>query len=394
MNLIYLEPRLEGHCATFLTIFLDHAQKDQSVKELHVVVGEDLATRTGIFPNNRLLGKVTVEYLDTQSLRACREGPLWRRGLSQWQIARNQLKYRNGAICLIPFFDQTLLGAVLDRRHVKGVITGIIFRPPTKLDNTAQVGKIVKTLWKMCAYIISYRRATPVLFTLDEEYKNTTANVVARRFKFVPDPFPLAGEFKWISRESRSNSTSRTKFLLFGALNERKGIFVLLKSLRCLSDEEGRRSEFQFVGRLSDMDARAFQSELWDLRVVRPNLKLSLIDEYVEDKKLIRIIENSDVVLLPYQNHVGSSGGLYWAAAAHKPVIGQNSGLIGIHLLKFGLGLSCNTADPVSLTEAIRKFIWSDRTKFVSGARFDDFLRGHTPTNFYQALTTTFQRLM
>ncbi len=103
---------------------------------------------------------------------------------------------------------------------------------------------------------------------------------------------------------------------------------------------------------------------------------IELENRYATDAELAREIVDASVVLAPYQNHRGSSGVLLWAAAAGRPVITQDSGLMGWLVARHRLGEAVDTRDRTALAAAMsRSPGWSPEG--ASG-----FLRAHTPGAF------------
>lgn len=57
--------------------------------------------------------------------------------------------------------------------------------------------------------------------------------------------------------------------------------------------------------------------------------QIKVVDRFLSDDEIPPLVSGADVILAPYLRHVGSSGLLYWPAAAGKSVITQDFGLIG-----------------------------------------------------------------
>ena len=65
----------------------------------------------------------------------------------------------------------------------------------------------------------------------------------------------------------------------------------------------------------------------------------------------------ADVVLAPYQRHVGMSGILLLAAAANKPVLCSNYGLMGEMVRRYHLGLTVDSSQPQEIAKGLIKFL-------------------------------------
>lgn len=160
----------------------------------------------------------------------------------------------------------------------------------------------------------------------------------------------LAGKFKKMLQ-------GRRVFLLFGFLTERKGVLKILDAMKHLPGEVGKGICIIFAGKVSP-EIRCNIDEVFKRQpVVEINgAAFLLIDRFLSDGELRRLVETADVLLAPYQNFVGSSGVLLWAAGAGKPVITQSYGLLGALTERYNLGKAVDTSDASALAEAIGSF--------------------------------------
>ncbi len=82
-----------------------------------------------------------------------------------------------------------------------------------------------------------------------------------------------------------------------------------------------------------------------------------LINRYVSDDEEKLCFAASDVVLLPYLNHFGTSGVLSRAMSARKPVIVSDEQLLGKMTRERGLGLLFPSGDAKAFGSAMRQAI-------------------------------------
>jgi glycosyltransferase involved in cell wall biosynthesis len=97
-----------------------------------------------------------------------------------------------------------------------------------------------------------------------------------------------------------------------------------------------------------------------------------LINRYVTVAEEKELFAASDVVLLPYLNHFGTSGVLSRAMAAGKPVIASNEQLLGRLVREHGLGLLFPSGRVLALCECIRRAAQlppEDTRRFAATAR-------------------------
>lgn len=107
-----------------------------------------------------------------------------------------------------------------------------------------------------------------------------------------------------------------------------------------------------------------------------PDAVIELEDRFVTDPQLASELAGADIILAPYQNHIGSSGVMHWAVAANKPLIAQDTGLIGYQVSKYGLGAAINCRKPELVANAVTNVATE------SGRPSGDFEKRHRPDAF------------
>ncbi|WP_427126728.1 glycosyltransferase [Priestia megaterium] len=172
--------------------------------------------------------------------------------------------------------------------------------------------------------------------------------------KIVSIPYPYlhtrSNSFAEINLE---NNLYRKPFLLaFGGLRYDKGIDILLRSLKEISNES---FTLLIVGKESyytKKDIIKYVKEYSLENKVFYNL------EYVTESELNSYFNISDVVILPYRKvFSGQSGPLTEAVARSKFVIGPRHGEIGFTIENYGLGMTFEAEDYKDLSVKIKKFL-------------------------------------
>ena len=342
----YFEPLTAGHCAYWAQMVLSAAARDPRISHVRLQTSATLADRLGSVISDT---KLDLEILSDSQVAAFNEGSLLARGRAQWSNTRKILTQHGGRVFL-PFFDHAIYGAILDRRPMNGKVSGIIFRPPNDFGYSPTLKRKADALRRWITYVAARRPALGPLFTLDEGGAEVSGKGL-RKLVFLADPAPDANVFNSIQPLARLDG--RRWFLVFGALAERKGIFQLLEAARKLSPQAASHIGLRFVGKLDPSDRENFISQFENLTRTHPDLALELDNRFVSDEELAREIMACDVVLAPYQNHVGSSGVVLWAAAAGKRLICQNTGAMGHQVAAHNLGLGIDCTDPEILSQAL-----------------------------------------
>lgn len=163
-----------------------------------------------------------------------------------------------------------------------------------------------------------------------------------------------------------------TVFLFFGMVTERKGIVTLLKAARKMDRSCRKRTLIVIAGSVPDESKETVHALLAD---VDADVRLILDDRFIPDAEMASMFAACDVVLTPYVGHVGSSNVLVRAAAAGKPVIGPDEGLVGTFIRHHRLGITVDTRDSDRLARAIESRLEELRESFDahSAQEFADY---------------------
>lgn len=161
-------------------------------------------------------------------------------------------------------------------------------------------------------------------------------------------------------REQLGIGSDRTVFLLFGALTARKGIYPLLESLDLLSEEVCQKTALVLLGEANPQDQQRIITLVAHLRQQKP-LQILERYEFVDEAELHAHIAMADVVLAPYQKHVGMSGIVLQAALHQKPILSPNYGLMGELVNQYGLGLRVESSNSAAIAQGLEQFVETPR---------------------------------
>lgn len=341
---IYFEPF--AAMSFILHAVLPAAAADPRVSALRLVSSAEVAER---FADVIEATGLELTILSPEELAPLHSPSRLDRGRAQWSYARELLQTSGGHVFL-PYFDHAIFGTILDRRWVNGTISGIIFRPPNPFGLPMTLKRRANLARRWSTYAAARRPGLGTLFTFDESVAENSGTSLWR-LQYLPDPAPEPALLRNATPKVRADA--RKWFLLFGGLTERKGIFTLLEAINLLSPQVQATSAFRLVGRLHITARERFLNQLEHTRTANPNVLIELEDRFVEDAELAQEVQSCDVVLAPYQNHIGSSSVMLWAAAAGKRLITQNTGYMGLLMQQHNLGIAIDTTDPKALAAAL-----------------------------------------
>lgn len=144
----------------------------------------------------------------------------------------------------------------------------------------------------------------------------------------------------------------RQVFLLFGALDGRKGIYKLLEAVALLPDELCQKLCLLLVGGTNSYEQSQIETQVKTIGQHKP---VQIIQRYqfVPEADVTAYFQLADLVLAPYQKHVGMSGILLLAAAANKPVLSSNYGLMGEMVRSYKLGYAIDSTIPNEIAKGL-----------------------------------------
>lgn len=155
-------------------------------------------------------------------------------------------------------------------------------------------------------------------------------------------------------RDRLGLQAGRMVFLLFGALDGRKGIAQILDAISLLPPDLCQRLCLLLAGATSATEQALIQPKIERLRQTHP---VQVIEHYqfISEEDVSSYFQLADVVLATYQRHVGMSGILLLAAAAGKPVLSSNYGLMGELVRRYSLGIAVDSTVPVEIARGLTR---------------------------------------
>ena len=166
---------------------------------------------------------------------------------------------------------------------------------------------------------------------------------------FLPDPCPAGydGDVR-AARRALALPEDKKIFLFYGGGYRRKGLHL---AVRAMLDLPADSPAFLLcAGQLNPAGETA-----GGLKQLVHQGRACLINRYVSVAEEKNCFAASDVVLLPYLDHFGTSGVLSRAMAAGKPVIVSDEQLLGRLTREQGLGLRFPSGDVKQLREKIQQ---------------------------------------
>lgn len=401
-GVLVFEPEYLGHQPAYVRAIADWFEASGSSVKVRLALNRRLVSRLndedGV--DLRAFRSLQIRPLSDRELDRCTTGSIPRRAMARWLIFRQLMDETRSAHGHSLFLDPLQLPLALGMRLGEGrTMSGILFRPTVHLAPTNGGSRPAQERMRRALKSAACRRMllNPDLrrvFSLDPLFPAYARSHLTRGSIVEPLPDPIVDGTDGDSIADPGEDvvaaaqTDRAILLLFGALSQRKGVLALLSALALLPQAVVARIRVVLAGRLdSDCDARV-RDALRRLAELPPEDRpIHVVNRFLSTGELRWLVDASDVVLAPYQRHIGSSGALVWSAHRRKPVLAQDYGLIGALVRQFRLGLAVDTCDPRALAAAIERLAEPhERASIAAGARWDDYLAGRTAEEFARRL--------
>lgn len=323
----------------------------------------------------------------------------------RWGLVRTDLEHGRQAHKLIrrvrpdhllfAYADHVQLSLALGLRGLGATrLSGIYFRPSFHYPDLAEasaaeegggLGRLAKQV-RLWAALRNPHLQT--LFSLDpfavpaiEQLTNATT--------VVPladgiEPMEATAPVEAVRKQFQIEPGRRLVFM-FGALSERKGVLALLDAMARLPETAAQRTTLVLAGQ-ADASIRArMYVKIQEARLARP-VQINVEDYFLPQYALHNLMHAADVIALPYQRHVGSSGVLVRAAAAGKPVVSDGYGLLGALVRRHRLGLALDATDPGALADGLARSVTAEPEALFDRAAAAAFAQTHTAERFARTL--------
>lgn len=320
---------------------------------------------------------------------------LLKRYFKEWNLYCKYADELKAEHCLLMYLDTLQLPIVFGKKS-PCKFSGIYFRPTfhyTDFDKYAFSWKDIFRRWRQ-KLLLSRVLNNPqfqYLFSLDKfavkhiENLHTQAKVFHLADPVIKYNFDQAKIDKL--RQKLGIDNDRKIFILFGKLTIRKGIYQLLEAIKLMPSGLCKKLSLLLVGSISSADEISIQSQI---KIVSQSLPIQIITcyKFIAEEEVNLYFQLADVILAPYQKHVGMSGILLLAAAAEKPVLASNYGLMGQLVIQNRLGLAVDSTSPQAIANGIIYFINNNQhqTAYLDLKMINSFIEENSVKNFSYTL--------
>ncbi|MBW4538627.1 MAG: glycosyltransferase [Myxacorys chilensis ATA2-1-KO14] len=314
---------------------------------------------------------------------------------TEWNLFCRYAGELNASQALLMYFDHLQL-PILFGRKAPCPVSGIYFRPTfhyTTFFGYRSTWKDLIRRWrqKVLLALVLQRSNLKCLFSLDPFAVSHIAKFTSKtQVLCLPDPITPekinSGQAIKL-KETLKIDNARQIFLMFGMLSGRKGIFQVLDAIQQLDPDSCQKICLLLVGSIQPSQKSKIQSLILEVSQSRP-IQIVVQDDFVPESDVALYYHIADVVLATYQRHVGMSGILLAAAAAQKPVISSDFGLMGELVKRYCLGLAIDSTNPSAIAQAILEAL-DGVNESCDRQKMEQFVNQNLAENFVKTLVKT-----
>jgi glycosyltransferase involved in cell wall biosynthesis len=351
-----------GHNPQHLECLVREWELRSPLGRLHLVISETAANQyPDLVELTDSVANVALHRVATPPGFASDAGIFGREPLHR-RVARHYARLLHADRLMFMYLDAAQLSLTFDLRFSWPLeLSGIYFRPSfhygrlggrqTRRGRLMALGKQLSIRAAMRnPHLRTLFCLDPIATTQLAEWARHTECV------FLPEPLWDPSPRDGTSRLARRLEPGRRRLVLFGSLDERKGVHTVLDALQALPEATQRKLGLILAGRLSDSERPRLRVHIGSLEK-QSAVQVILADEHLPEDEVQPLLRESDLVLVTYVRHVGSSGLLVRAAAAGVPVLASDYGLVGAHVRKHRLGLTVDSTSSQAVADAIASWI-------------------------------------
>lgn len=394
----------DGHHANYIQHLIEYWCQKKLLGNLYIVVSPEFAVQR---PQVAQIAQVAQKYhvhlvpitKEEQATLRPKETAVDRklRNFQEWGLLYRYALQLKAVHCVVMYLD-TFFFSLACGVNAPCDFSGIYFRPTFHYDEFANYlpskkERIQQWLEKLILSRVLSNPKLKTLLCLDPfVVKHLKGFRTEAEIVHLPDPV-LSDCTREIQENNLGNqlkiAPDKKVFLLFGSLSQRKGIFQLLQSIELLPVELCPHLCLLLVGQTPLQEQTKIDVEIE--RISRSySVQIIKNYQYISEADVRAYFQLADVVLAPYQNHVGMSGILLLAASNQKPVLSTDYGLMGEVVRRYQLGLTVNSTIPREIARGITQFIRQSPDRLCDFEQMKTFAEQNSVENFAR---TIFQHL-
>lgn len=364
-NILIFDLETEGHHTDYLLSLIRYLAKTDMKNSYIIVTDSRFENHYHEFKEKYLQkspDNLHIDYINSRDLEKSKLLPLKHRSLWEWELYIQKLKEHKASSGILMYFDLFQWGIFKGSKN-EVPTAGILFR--AKIGGNYQFGLTEKVKNKIAHYILQFsvkRAGIQKLFLLDKyavkKYDEDLTNVSIMHLADPIMQFQKLQEYeKNQLRENFGITINQKVFLIFGFLDQRKGIEQVILALKGMPESEQKKITLLIAGPVA-LNLKEYISKIEDSTL--HHFQLIIKNQEFRNEDIQHLFEISDLILALYQNHVGMSSVVVRAAISKKPIIAADYGMMGRYVTDHQLGHVVNPINTSQVKEVFSKFLSRD----------------------------------
>ncbi len=402
-RILVFELAVGGHHPVYLRYLVQHWQRERLPGTLLVVVSPDFLERhaeIAAITLDTLTSRIQFIAISAEENAAFKQIQSMRtRPFAAWRLFCRYARQFRATQGMLMSFDSLQLPLLLGEKApcpVSGIYYAPTFHYPTFRTYQSTGKEKLRQWWQKSLLFCTLKHPQlNTLFCLDR-----LAIDSIQRLRTRATILPLADPVQIHERDPQAIEQlrlhlgvepTRQVFLLFGELSRRKGIYQVLEAVKLLPTEAAQKICLILAGPLAAAE-KDILKQLIDQVSESTNIQLIQCDRYIKGREVQSFFELADVVLAPYQRHIGMSNILVLAAAFQKAVLVSNYGLMGELTHRYRLGLATDSAQPQQIAETLIRFLQAMPHEFCDFDLMQQFAEQNDAEQFSSTILGQFMR--
>ena len=343
-NILLFEPDSDGHHPGYLYHLVINFLKHEYDYDLVILVAPDFSEKHTNIIEKTISEKViwlSFSEIEFKQWKLIKSKSVIKRAFFEWSLLRKYIIETKAVYTLLMYFDYLQI-PLLVQKPLPCPISGILFRPTLVNYPFNSIKERLNTWRKNLMLRLCVKNVQLYsLFSLDSfatEY--IEQNWHTKKVKFLPDPIQIYPTTKsaFELKQSFDIDENRKVFLIFGFLDSRKGITEIIEAIAKIPNEIAQKGTLLIVGPWEKDEHNEFDNKVSKIRGMS-DFQIIVKEGFVHDEDIQQYFEVTDFVFALYSKHIGMSANMVRAAAANKPLITYNFGLMGKLVVENQLGI-------------------------------------------------------
>lgn len=358
-KILLFDTIIDGHHADYLTHLIHYWVQNRLPGELVVVAQESFQDCFNKLVEQQAGGQnVRFVPIPQSEIDAVHGASMLTRSFKEWNLLLKYVQVHQPDHALLMYFDLFQLAGWLGR-PVPCPVSGIYFRPDFHYKQNpgfkAQLNGFRK---KVTLKGVLRQRSLVNVFCLDhsavEGLRQLSPHVKIWPLADPVESYDIAPVEIAQLREQLQIEANRRVFLLFGYLDDRKGIEPLLEGLRELPVEQQKAVCLVLAGPIQPDFREKIERKMAD---VSGEVQIVSVFKEIKGRQIQLFFELSDYVLALYQKHVGMASVVIRAAVSRKPVLASDYGYLGQLVQSEQVGVVADTTSPAAIRTMFQRVL-------------------------------------